>query len=132
MIVAHLDLDAFFAAVEELEEPALRRKPLVVGGDPHGRGAVVEVPRGKRGELEEGAVGIDEPVDSLARGELPARPVPFERALAAAACDERRPLPQLVDERLHALAAPPVVVGRALDLRAEDGHDALSLQRYTG
>ena len=40
MIVAHLDLDAFFAAVEELEDPTLRRKPLVVGGDPHGRGVV--------------------------------------------------------------------------------------------
>jgi DNA polymerase-4 len=40
MIVAHLDLDAFFAAVEELEDPSLRAKPLVVGGDPHGRGVV--------------------------------------------------------------------------------------------
>ena len=40
MILAHLDLDAFFAAVEQLEEPALRTKPLVVGGDPHGRGVV--------------------------------------------------------------------------------------------
>jgi DNA polymerase IV len=40
MIVGHLDLDAFFAAVEELEDPALRTKPLVVGGDPHGRGVV--------------------------------------------------------------------------------------------
>jgi len=39
-ILAHLDLDAFFAAVEELEDPALREKPLVVGGDPHGRGVV--------------------------------------------------------------------------------------------
>ena len=39
-ILAHLDLDAFFAAVEELEEPALRTKPLVVGGDPRGRGVV--------------------------------------------------------------------------------------------
>jgi DNA polymerase-4 len=40
VIVAHLDLDAFFAAVEELEDPGLRRRPLVVGGDPHGRGVV--------------------------------------------------------------------------------------------
>ena len=40
MIVGHLDLDAFFAAVEELENPELRTKPLVVGGDPHGRGVV--------------------------------------------------------------------------------------------
>jgi DNA polymerase-4 len=39
-IIAHLDLDAFFAAVEELEDPSLRAKPLVVGGDPHGRGVV--------------------------------------------------------------------------------------------
>ena len=40
MIVAHLDLDAFFAAVEELENPELRTRPLVVGGDPRGRGVV--------------------------------------------------------------------------------------------
>jgi DNA polymerase-4 len=40
LIVAHLDLDAFFAAVEELEDPSLRTKPLIVGGDPHGRGVV--------------------------------------------------------------------------------------------
>jgi DNA polymerase-4 len=40
VIVAHLDLDAFFAAVEELEDPALRAVPLVVGGDPRGRGVV--------------------------------------------------------------------------------------------
>jgi DNA polymerase IV len=40
VILAHLDLDAFFAAVEELEDPSLRAKPLIVGGDPHGRGVV--------------------------------------------------------------------------------------------
>jgi DNA polymerase IV len=39
-IVAHLDLDAFYAAVEELENPELRSQALVVGGDPHGRGVV--------------------------------------------------------------------------------------------
>ncbi|HWG56981.1 MAG TPA: DNA polymerase IV [Gaiellaceae bacterium] len=39
-ILAHLDLDAFYAAVEELEQPELRTQPLVVGGDPHSRGVV--------------------------------------------------------------------------------------------
>jgi DNA polymerase-4 len=39
-IVAHVDLDAFFAAVEELERPELASQPLVVGGDPRGRGVV--------------------------------------------------------------------------------------------
>jgi DNA polymerase IV len=39
-IFAHLDLDAFYAAVEELEDPSLRARALVVGGDPQGRGVV--------------------------------------------------------------------------------------------
>src|SRR5436853_906066 len=40
MILAHLDLDAFYAAVEELENPELRSQALIVGGDPRGRGVV--------------------------------------------------------------------------------------------
>lgn len=39
-ILAHVDLDAFFAAVEELEDPSLRTRPVIVGGDPAGRGVV--------------------------------------------------------------------------------------------
>ena len=39
-MIAHLDLDAFFAACEVLEHPEHAGKPLVVGGDPHGRGVV--------------------------------------------------------------------------------------------
>ena len=39
-MIAHLDLDAFFAAVELHRRPELRGRPLVVGGDPNGRGVV--------------------------------------------------------------------------------------------
>ncbi|MEN8097877.1 MAG: DNA polymerase IV [Chloroflexota bacterium] len=38
--VIHIDLDAFFAAVEILENPELEGKPVVVGGSPTGRGVV--------------------------------------------------------------------------------------------
>lgn len=39
-MIAHLDLDAFFAAVEMHRRPELRGRALVVGGDPQGRGVV--------------------------------------------------------------------------------------------
>ncbi len=38
--IIHIDMDAFFASVEQLDNPKLRRRPLVVGGDPDGRGVV--------------------------------------------------------------------------------------------
>jgi DNA polymerase IV len=38
--IIHVDLDAFFASVEELLNPDLRGKPLIVGGDPRYRGVV--------------------------------------------------------------------------------------------
>jgi len=34
------DLDAFFASVEQLDDPGLRGKPVIIGGSPEGRGVV--------------------------------------------------------------------------------------------
>lgn len=38
--ILHVDMDAFYAAIEQLDNPAYRGQPVIVGGDPRGRGVV--------------------------------------------------------------------------------------------
>ncbi len=39
--IIHIDMDAFYASVEQRDNPEYRNKPIVVGGSPEGRGGVV-------------------------------------------------------------------------------------------
>ncbi len=83
---------------------------------------VVEIPRRQRVQLEECSVGIEQPVDPLARGQLAARAVALDRLLAAAAGDEGSALAELDDELLRARPAPLEVSRLAFDLRGQHRH----------
>lgn len=39
--IIHIDMDAFYASIEQRDNPQYKGKPIVVGGSPEGRGGVV-------------------------------------------------------------------------------------------
>ncbi len=94
--------------------PSTTPIPVTIPAD--GRLAVVDAPCSERADLEKRGARIEQPVDPLAGGHLPARAMTLDGGPAAAQRDERRPLAQLGDERLHPGPAPAELLGAGVDL----------------
>jgi hypothetical protein len=82
---------------------------------------LVDAPGRERRELEEGRVRIEQAVDALARGQLPARTMPFDCLLAAPLRNLGGPLVQLGDKLLHPFTAPLEVIA-LFDARSQYRH----------
>jgi DNA polymerase-4 len=46
--IVHMDMDTFFVSVERVLDPSLKNRPVIVGGDPFGRGVVAGCSREAR------------------------------------------------------------------------------------
>jgi len=128
--ILHFDLDAFFAAVEVLLDPALAGKPLIVGADPGSRGVVATASYEARAFGVHSAMPIGHAYRLCPQGVF-LRPRHglyrdySRRVLAAVERFSDRVRPVSIDEAFVALdaRADPVAAARALKagIRAETG-----------
>jgi DNA polymerase-4 len=129
--IIHLDLDAFFCAVEELHNPALRGKPFAVGGRPHERGVVSSCSYAARQHGVRSAMPMGRAL-RLCPGMLVVRPnFPAYRAASRQVMARLGAVTPLVEQisideaflEVSSLAEPPEAIARRLqeEIRSQLG-----------
>jgi DNA polymerase-4 len=120
--ILHLDLDAFFAAVEQRDKPSLRGRPVVVGGV-GGRGVVATA------SYEARAYGAR---SAMAMAEARRRCPPGTAFLGGRFAAYRRTSDVVMEllRELSPLVEPASLDEAYVDLAAGDGHD-LSVEGVT-
>jgi DNA polymerase-4 len=110
-VICHLDMDAFYASVEQRDDPALRGKPVIVGAPPTQRGVVCAA------SYEARKFGVRSAMPSATAGRLCPKGV-FVRPRMERYKEESRAIMQLVAET-SAVIEPMSIDEAYLDLSAE-------------
>lgn len=131
----HLDLDAFFAAVEQRDKPSLRGKPVIVGGT-GGRGVVATASYEARAFGVRSAMSTREARARCGHAAFLSGRFDAYRATSRAVMEVLRACSPLVeplslDEAFVDLAASPDLDGRALDVATVTAYAARIRERVT-
>src|SRR6185436_4328291 len=120
-VILHLDMDAFYASVEQRDNPALRGKPVIVGSPPDQRGVV------SAASYEARKFGVRSAMPSMTAGRLCPKGV-FVRPRMDRYREESRAIMEIV-ERSGAIVEQVSVDEAYLDMSAvchgETADDAL-------
>src|SRR5213593_4227962 len=90
-VIFHLDMDAFYASIEQRDNPSLRGKPVIVGGPPTQRGVVCAA------SYEARKFGVRSAMPSVTAGRLCPKGI-FVRPRMEHYREESRRIMQLVAE----------------------------------
>src|SRR5205085_2167142 len=109
-IIFHLDMDAFYASVEQRDNPALRGKPVIVGAPPTQRGVVCAA------SYEARKFGVRSAMPSATAGRLCPKGI-FARPRMDQYREESRQIMQLIAET-GAVVEPVSIDEAYLDVSA--------------